>query len=106
MNVQDNWQVEKTADMQMTRMATIICMMIAGSIALHLTLGGSLLVWIVAAWLISGPIVVVDAHFRKDENPGKKPAGFDAVREPSIRTAGVNSDKLSRSQTHDTDIQR
>ena len=91
--------------MQMTRMATIICLMIAASVALQMALGGSIVIWIVAGWLISGPVVLIDAHFRKERESAKKPARFDAARGPSIRTAGVNTDKLSRRQADDTDIQ-
>ena len=106
MDANNALQVEETLDMQMTRTAMIVCLTTAFVASICQYFGGNLLWWMIAGWIISGPIVLIDAYFRKDERAIKGRSTVDAVTKPSVSTAHVKANKFARSHEDDADILR
>lgn len=46
----------------------ILCAILIAS-ALFLFFGGKLWIWIVGAWALSGPIILIDAHYLNQRKP-------------------------------------
>lgn len=55
-------------DMWITRGLVIIVSLLVFGAAFHLILGGTLWIWLVGAWALSGPAIIIDAASMSADN--------------------------------------
>ena len=88
--------------MQFVRALSILGSLIALSIIMNLLLGGSMVWWIVGAWILSAPAILVDAWVRTKNNEAAEPhvnSGKSTGELKSVRPSQPEVQKLARRRT-------
>ena len=103
MEAETTYLHDKNFDMQLQRVILIICLTIIVAGAVCLSVGGTLWVWICGAWLMSGPIVLLDAYLtiRRDAANGQNSG---SNKSDLVGATRIEFEKLARRHHDDDDI--
>ena len=106
MTANSTYARDKHSDMQLQRVVLIICLTVLAAGVLSMSIGGNLFVWVCAGWLLSGPLVLIDAQRSTRRNNTSRRAQPHFGSEPTglVGTAGVKFEKLASSQQDNHDI--